>query len=187
MSGLLQPRKIKWPKQHLRFEYPVDQRRHVLRFGQYGLKVLGSFDGRLELRLKATTLEAVKKVLVRKLRTTAGSRKGVKTWIRTFPDRPVTKFGAEQRMGKGKGSVDHYECQVRRGHIFIEFNDAPRELIVSAYERAKAMLPFRIKLVEKPRPTFYELKLPIPSIDRLRRKPDTGLASLVSDSSVQSK
>ena len=46
-------------------------------------------------------IEAARRVITRTL------KRGGKTWIRIFPDKPVTQRAAETRMGKGKGSVDH--------------------------------------------------------------------------------
>ncbi|GIT63432.1 MAG: hypothetical protein Ct9H300mP21_09780 [Pseudomonadota bacterium] len=63
-------------------------------FGSIGLQATG--------RGYVTTrqIEAARRVITRTL------KRGGKTWIRVFPDKPVTKRPAETRMGKGKGAVD---------------------------------------------------------------------------------
>ena len=47
-------------------------------------------------------------------------KRGGKVWIRVFPDKPVGKKPAETRMGKGKGSLDHWVCPVKPGRIIFE-------------------------------------------------------------------
>jgi len=162
-----------------------------MRHGHWGIKVVDGFQGSWELHLKANTLDAVRKAMNRELRGAAGKR-SVKMWTRTFPDRPVTRFGAEQRMGKGKGNVDHYACAIRKGMFLFELADGPKEKILRAFKFAKAMLPFHVRLVEKPRTDFYNLKAPMPNAERMRRKPASmshsegpvGLAELLPQSKV---
>ena len=43
-------------------------------------------------------------------------------WIRIFPDKPVTARPAETRMGKGKGSLDHWVALVKPGRILFEID-----------------------------------------------------------------
>ena len=39
-----------------------------------------------------------------------------------FPDKPVTARPAETRMGKGKGSLDHWVALVKPGRILFEID-----------------------------------------------------------------
>ena len=66
-------------------------------------------------------IEAIRRVVVRH-----NKRRG-KYWIRIFPDKPVTAKPAETRMGKGKGSVDHYVAVVKPGRILFEIAGVPEE------------------------------------------------------------
>jgi large subunit ribosomal protein L16 len=64
-----------------------------------------------------------------------------------FPHTPVTKKPLEVRMGKGKGSVDRWECQILSGTIFgyIETNCA---LVgIKAFLKSKIKLPLRTKII----------------------------------------
>src|SRR3712207_8938714 len=36
-----------------------------------------------------------------------------RSWIRVFPDKPITKKPAETRMGTGKGGVEYYVAVIR--------------------------------------------------------------------------
>ena len=47
-------------------------------------------------------------------------------WIRIFPDKPITAKPAETRMGKGKGSLDHWVSVVKPGRILFEIEGVDR-------------------------------------------------------------
>ncbi|PIS00269.1 MAG: 50S ribosomal protein L16 [Chlamydiae bacterium CG10_big_fil_rev_8_21_14_0_10_35_9] len=76
------------------------------------------------------------------------SRKG-KVWIRIFPDKPVSKKPAEVRMGKGKGSVEHWVACVRPGRVLFEVGNVSREDAQRALRLAAAKLPIKTKFVER--------------------------------------
>ena len=66
-----------------------------------------------------------------------------KLWIRIFPDKPVTHRAAETRMGKGKGSVDHYVAVVKPGRMMFELAGAPEDLAKEAMRLAAHKLPIK--------------------------------------------
>jgi large subunit ribosomal protein L16 len=70
-------------------------------------------------------------------------------WIRVFPDKPVSSRPAGQRMGGGKGDVDRYVAVVRPGRILFEVAGVSEELAVTAFKRAAAKLPFKVKFVRR--------------------------------------
>lgn len=76
------------------------------------------------------------------------SRKG-NVWIRIFPDKPVSKKPAETRMGKGKGSPDHWVAVVHPGRVLFEVGNVSREDAQKALRLAAAKLPIRTKFVER--------------------------------------
>ncbi len=106
-------------------------------FGDYGMQVLqrGKITGK--------QIEACRVAINRYF-----SRKG-KVWIRIFPDKPVTKKPAETRMGKGKGSTDHWVAPVRPGRILFEVGNVSREDAVIALSKATAKLHLRTRFVER--------------------------------------
>lgn len=72
-----------------------------------------------------------------------------KVWIRVFPDKPISKKPAEVRMGKGKGSVDHWVAPVRPGRILFEVANVSRDDAQNALRRAAAKLGLKTRFVER--------------------------------------
>ena len=92
---LLQPKKTKFKKLKKNYlSHNLETKSYKLINGFIGLKAVES------IRLTARQIEAVRKCVNREL-----GRKG-KVWINIFPHIPVTSKPSENRMGKGKGSVD---------------------------------------------------------------------------------
>mmetsp|Transcript_11506 Transcript_11506/g.23415 ORF Transcript_11506/g.23415 Transcript_11506/m.23415 type:complete len:191 (-) Transcript_11506:2033-2605(-) len=153
----LQPRNRVWRKAFERFEYGVDHRSHVVRFGTYGIQAQGPFPKQDFMKFTAKQIEAVRRALSKKLKPDGGggrSRRNVKVWMRIFPDRPCTRLTPESRMGKGKGDVDHFAAAVRPGQVIIEFGSAPRKVVEDAFKYAADRIPFRVRLVERQTPRF---------------------------------
>ena len=114
-----------------------DTRGITISYGAYGLK---SMDG---CRIKSNQIEAARRVISR----TMG--KAGKSWIRIFPDRPVTRKAAEVPMGKGKGDPDHFVFEVRPGRILFEIDGVPEEVAREALRKATAKLPVNTKFVRR--------------------------------------
>ena len=72
-----------------------------------------------------------------------------KIWVRIFPDKPVTKKGAEVPMGNGKGSVDRFVAVVKRGRIIFEMDGVTEELAREALRLASHKLPIKTKFIKK--------------------------------------
>jgi large subunit ribosomal protein L16 len=88
-------------------------------------------------------IEAVRRAMVRHMR-----RRG-KYWIRIFPDKPVTAKPAETRMGKGKGSVDHWVAVVKPGRVMFELSGVTEEIAREALNRASYKLPIKTQIVAR--------------------------------------
>lgn len=106
-------------------------------FGEYGLQALEPG------WVTARQIEAARRSLVRYMK-----RRG-KVWIRIFPDKPVTQKPAETRMGKGKGSVDHWVAVVRPGRILFEISGLPQEAAREAMRLAAHKLALKTRFAEK--------------------------------------
>jgi large subunit ribosomal protein L16 len=78
--------------------------------------------------------------------TRAVKREG-KIWIRIFPDKPLCKKPAEVRMGKGKGAVDVWVCQIKRGRVLYEMDGVPEDVAREAFRLASNKLPLKTKFV----------------------------------------
>ena len=64
-------------------------------------------------------------------------------------DKPITTKPAETRMGKGKGSLDHWVSVVKPGRILFEIEGVTREMAEEAFRNASHKLPIKTKLVER--------------------------------------
>ena len=72
-----------------------------------------------------------------------------KTFIRIFPDKPITSRPAGVRMGKGKGAVEGWVCVVKPGRIMFEVSLVSEELAMAALRKASMKLPIRCKIVKR--------------------------------------
>ena len=91
----------------------------------------------------ARQIEAARRVIVREMK-----RRG-KMWIRIFPDKPITAKPAETRMGKGKGSVDHWVAVVKPGRVMFEVSGVTAEIAKVALVQAAYKLPISAQFVSK--------------------------------------
>ncbi len=133
----LMPKRVKFRKQHRGWMSGIATRGNELAFGSYGLKAVGRG------WLTAIQLEAARVALTRQI------KRGGKVWLRVFPDKPYTKKPAETRMGKGKGSPEHYVCVIKPGRILFEMGGIPEELAKSALRLCSYKIPFRSKFVKR--------------------------------------
>ncbi|MGV7976484.1 MAG: 50S ribosomal protein L16 [Anaerolineaceae bacterium] len=134
---MLMPKRVKYRKQMRGRMKGKAQRGVDVSFGDYGLKSLECG------YLTARQIEAARRAIVHELK-----RRG-KVWIRVFPDKPYTKRAAETRMGKGKGSVDHWVAVIRPGRILFEVGGTDEESALKALLRARYKLGFRTKVITK--------------------------------------
>jgi len=108
-----------------------------LAFGSFGMKAMGT------CWLTARQIEAARRAMTRYV------QRGGKIWLRVFPDKPVTKKGAEVPMGGGKGDVDHYVMIVKPGRILFEMDGVTAEIAKEAMRLAAHKLPIKIKFIAK--------------------------------------
>ncbi|ELN1922461.1 50S ribosomal protein L16, partial [Campylobacter coli] len=71
------------------------------------------------------------------------------TWIRVFPDKPLTKKPLETRMGKGKGAVEEWVMNIKPGRIIYEMAGVSEEMAREALTLAMHKLPFKTKFVTR--------------------------------------
>lgn len=76
-------------------------------------------------------------------------KRGGKIWIRVFPDKPVTKKPAEIRMGKGKGSLDHWVCTVKPGRILFEIEGVAPAVAKEAFKLVQYKLPIKTAIISR--------------------------------------
>lgn len=115
----------------------VSGRANTIDFGQYGLKVMES------RWMSSRQIEAARRAMTRSVK-----RSG-KIWIRVFPDKPVTRKGAEVPMGKGKGAVDRFVAVVRRGRVIFEMDGVDEDQAREAFRLASHKLPVKTKFIKR--------------------------------------
>ncbi len=134
---VLLPKRTKFRKQQKGSMAGLSKGGNFVHFGDYGIQVLDRG------WITAQQIEACRVTINRYFQ-----RRG-KVWIRVFPDKPVTKKPAEVRMGKGKGSVNHWVAVVKPGRILFEVGNVPREMAQQALRRAAAKLGLKTRFVER--------------------------------------
>jgi len=128
---------VKYRKVHRGQRRGKAQTGNTIVFGEYGLQAMES------CWITARQIEAARRAIVHYL------RRGVKMWIRVFPDKPITKKPAETRMGSGKGSLDHWVAVVKPGRILFEIGGVKEELAREAMRLASHKLPIDTKFIGK--------------------------------------
>lgn len=75
--------------------------------------------------------------------------KGVKLWIRIFPDKPITKKGEGVRMGKGKGNPEGWVAVVKPGRVLMELGGISEEEAKEVFRLASHKFPVKVKFVKR--------------------------------------
>lgn len=134
---MLSPKRVKFRKRQRGRRRGKAFRGSTVAFGDYGLKAVTGGD------LTARQIEAARRAMTRRI------KRGGKTWIRIFPDRPVTKKPAETRMGSGKGSPEFWVAQILPGRVLFEMSGVDESIAREALELAAHKLPLRCVFVRK--------------------------------------
>ena len=127
------PKRTKYRKQQKGRAQSVESNQSNLSFGKYGIRA--SESGRLRLN----TIEAVRRVITRKLK-----RRG-QVWIRIYPDISVSAKPLEVRMGKGKGAPSYWICRIKAGQLLYEIDGVSPTLAKQASLLAASKLPFAVR------------------------------------------
>ena len=132
---MLQPKRTKYRKQQGGRIRGLAERGSRISFGSFGLKTLDA------AYITNRQIESARIAMTRYMK-----REG-KVWIRIFPDKPMTKKPQEVRMGKGKGSLDHWVAVVKPGRMMFELDGVPIEIAREALRLAAQKLPVKTKFV----------------------------------------
>lgn len=134
---MLMPKRVKYRKQFRGRMKGQASRGTEVQFGDFGLQALEPS------WITSRQIEAARRAIVRYVK-----RRG-KLWIRIFPDKPVTAKPAETRMGKGKGSVDHWVAVVKPGRVMFEIAGVTEEAAREAMRLASHKLPVKTQFVAR--------------------------------------
>ncbi|AAN53323.1 MULTISPECIES: 50S ribosomal protein L16 [Shewanella] len=133
---MLQPKRMKFRKMFKGRNRGLANGTEVS-FGTFGLKAVGRG------RLTARQIESARRAMTRHIK-----RQG-QIWIRVFPDKPITSKPLEVRMGKGKGNVEYWVCQIQPGKVLYEMNGVSEVIAREAFALAAAKLPIKTTFVTK--------------------------------------
>ena len=97
----MMPKRVKFRKSQRGRRFGTAFRGSTLSFGEFGLKALENS------WMKDRQIEAARVALMKV------TKRGGKTWVRVFPDKPITKKPAETRMGKGKGMPEKWVAVIK--------------------------------------------------------------------------
>jgi large subunit ribosomal protein L16 len=133
------PKRVKFRKTQRRSRAGTPCRNVSLAFGAFGLQSLG------RAWVTNVQIEAARVALTRNMK-----RKG-KSWIRIFPDKPVTSRPPETRMGKGKGQPEHWVATVRPGNILFELDGLTETVARESLRLAASKLPIPTRFITRDR------------------------------------
>ena len=106
-----------------------------LNFGIIGLK--SKTFGRLTTNQIKTIRQTINKVM----------KKQGRLKLNIFPQTPITKKPLEIRMGKGKGSVDHWVYKVKSGMLLFEIESENISLAVRAIKLIQIRIPLITQII----------------------------------------
>lgn len=134
---MLMPKRVKYRKQQRGRRRGKAYRGSSLDFGEYGLKALEP------AWITDRQIEAARVALTRHI------KRGGKVWVKIFPDKPATIKPAETRMGKGKGSPDHWVAVVKPGRVLFELGGVTLKLAQESLRLAANKLPIKTRFVSR--------------------------------------
>lgn len=135
---LFTPKKSKFTKQQKGRAFNKinkDLSLNPLKYGCIGLKALEAG------RISSTQLLALRQTLNKHIK-----KKG-RIFLNIFPHTPITNKPIKVRMGKGKGSVDHYVAKIQPGLLLCEIETASINLAKKALILVQNKLPLKTKLI----------------------------------------
>ena len=134
---MLLPKRVKYRRVHRgRMTGKAHSGNEVV-YGEYGLQALEP------AWITSRQIEAARIAMTRY------TKRGGKTWIKIFPDKPVTAKPAETRMGSGKGSPEYWVAVVKPGRVLFEMAGVAEEDAREALRLAANKLPIKCKFVRK--------------------------------------
>lgn len=134
---MLQPARSKYRKQFRGKNRGVATRGNTVAFGEFGLQAIS------QALFTARQIEAARKVI-----SQATKRTG-KSWIRVFPDHPITKKPVGLKMGSGKGDIHAYVAKIKPQRVLFELGGVPEDVAREAFRKAGHKVPMKTRFVRK--------------------------------------
>ncbi|HRY12944.1 MAG TPA: 50S ribosomal protein L16 [Syntrophomonadaceae bacterium] len=134
---MLTPKRTKYRKQHRPSLKGKAHKGNTVTYGEFGLQALEA------AWITNRQIEAARIAINRHV------KRGGQLWIKIFPDRPITAKPAETRMGKGKGSPEHWVAVVKPGRVMFELSGVSEEVAREAMRLAANKLPIKCSFVKR--------------------------------------
>ena len=134
---MLTPKRTKYRKVQKGILKGKAQRGTQVTDGEYGIQALEP------AWITANQIESVRVTISRY------TKKVGKSWIKIFPDKPITKHPAESRMGSGKGNPEYFVAVVRPGRILFEIAGLDEATSKEVLNKAIHKLPIRCKIANR--------------------------------------
>lgn len=106
-----------------------------LTFGSIGLKAI-SF-----CRLNSKQIETIKKIIGKQIKKTG------RLVIHAFPNVSISQKSVENRMGKGKGNIDHWIFKIKPGFIFCEVITDQVEIAKKALTSVIKRMSLKVRII----------------------------------------
>ena len=134
---MLMPKRVKRRKQFRGSMTGKASRGNKIVYGEYGIVAMEP------AWIRSNQIEAARIAMTRHI------KRGVKVWIKIFPDKPVTTKPAETRMGSGKGTLEYWVAVVKPGRVMFEIAGVAEETAREALRLATHKLPLKCKIVSR--------------------------------------
>ena len=132
---MLIPKRTKYRKQFRGRMKGRAHRGNTVTYGEFGLVAMEPS------WITSRQIEAARVAMTRYMQ-----REG-QSWIRIFPDKPITKKPADVRMGKGKGDPVGYVFPITPGRIIFEIEGVSYEIAKEALRLAAQKLPVTTRFI----------------------------------------
>lgn len=134
---MLSPKRTKFRKVQKGSMKGRAQRGNKVSDGEYGIQATEP------AWITANQIESVRITLSRY------TKKVGKTWIKIFPDKPITKKPAETRMGSGKGNPEYFVAVVKPDRVLFEIAGLDEATAKEALTKAMHKLPIKCKIIKR--------------------------------------
>lgn len=106
-------------------------------FGTFGIKAV------TKGKLTSKQIEMCRRIISKRI-------KGVgKMWIRIFPRTPITSKPKSSRMGKGKGDISFWVCNIIPGKILYEVDGVSKKILEDIIQILRYKLNIKLVLVQE--------------------------------------
>ena len=134
---MLMPKRVKYRKVQRGRMTGVASRGNKVVYGEYGIQAMepGWITG--------NQIEAARIAMTRY------TKRGGKDWIKSVPDKPITKKALGVRMGSGKGAPETWVAVVKNQKVMFEIGGVSEEVAKEALRLAQHKLPIKTRIIKK--------------------------------------